>query len=76
MQKARLTTPMYEVNSFMLNDTIFNIKNVENSVGNNVGENVGEKLNSAKRVFLNWYAQIHVLLSNSFLPYRMFQREQ
>lgn len=53
MQKARLTTPMYEVNSFMLNDTIFNIKNVENSVGNNVGENVGEKLNSAKRVFLN-----------------------
>ena len=33
MQKAGLTTPMYEVNSFMLNATISNIKNV------------GEKLN-------------------------------
>ena len=44
MQKAGLTTPMYEVNSFMLNATISNIKNV--------GENVGEKLNKREEGIL------------------------
>ena len=44
MQKAGLTTPMYEVNSFMFNATISNIKNV--------GENVGEKLNKREEGIL------------------------
>ena len=44
MQKAGLTTPVYEVNSFMLNATISNIKNV--------GDNVGEKLNKREESIL------------------------
>ena len=48
MQKAGLTTPVYEVNSFMLNATISNIKNV----GDNVGDNVGEKLNKREESIL------------------------
>ena len=52
MKKAGLTTPVYEVNSFMLNATISNIKNVGETVGENVGENVGEKLNKREESIL------------------------